>query len=163
MLPGVRPIMRLASAPTATIWPLLVLSATTDGSFSTIPRPRTYTSVFAVPRSTAMSRPRNVSALLIGNGPFRSGLRLFTCRHGPPRGTALVALHGQRRRRLSGFREAVGISSVPACRAPGAQLTRVPLRDRPPARRGGRGPGQRDGADVPGGPAGWSAPGRGVS
>ena len=31
--------------------------ATTDGSESTIPRPRTYTSVFAVPRSTAMSRP----------------------------------------------------------------------------------------------------------
>jgi hypothetical protein len=30
--------------------------------------------VFAVPRSTAMSRPRNVSALLIGNGnlPIRS-------------------------------------------------------------------------------------------
>jgi hypothetical protein len=26
----------------------------------------------AVPRSTAMSRPRNVSALLIGNGTFRS-------------------------------------------------------------------------------------------
>src|SRR5262249_17470906 len=40
----------------------------------TIPLPRTYTSVFAVPRSTAMSRPRNVSALLIGNGhlPIRS-------------------------------------------------------------------------------------------
>src|SRR6266480_7227898 len=65
ILTGVRPIIRLASTPTATIWPLLVLSATTDGSFSTIPRPRTYTRVFAVPRSTAMSRPRNASALLI--------------------------------------------------------------------------------------------------
>src|SRR5436305_11425824 len=31
--------------------------ATTDGSERTIPRPRTYTSVLAVPRSTAMSRP----------------------------------------------------------------------------------------------------------
>jgi hypothetical protein len=30
--------------------------------------------VFAVPRSTAMSRPRNVRALLIRNGAFRSGL-----------------------------------------------------------------------------------------
>src|SRR6266702_303067 len=68
MLPGVRPIMRFASTPTATICPLLVLSATTLGSFKTIPRPRTYTSVLAVPRSTAMSRPRNVITLLIGNG-----------------------------------------------------------------------------------------------
>ena len=41
MLPGVRPIIRLASTPTATIWPVLVLRATTDGSLSTIPRPRT--------------------------------------------------------------------------------------------------------------------------
>src|ERR1700759_4371829 len=59
MLPGVRPIIRLASMPTATIWPLLVLRATTDGSLSTIPRPRTYTRVLAVPRSTPMSRPTN--------------------------------------------------------------------------------------------------------
>ena len=73
MLPGVRPIMRLASTPTATTWPLLVLSATTLGSLSTMPRPRTYTSVLAVPRSTAMSRPRNVNALPIGvREPFRS-------------------------------------------------------------------------------------------
>src|SRR5690348_17504926 len=35
--------------------PLTVSIATTDGSFSTIPRPRTYTSVLAVPRSIAMS------------------------------------------------------------------------------------------------------------
>ena len=68
MLPGVRPIIRLASMPTATICPVLVLSATTEGSLSTMPRPRTYTSVLAVPRSTAMSRPRKASALLMGNG-----------------------------------------------------------------------------------------------
>src|SRR5580698_9161237 len=65
MLPGVRPIIRLASTPTATIAPVFVFSATTEGSLSTMPRPRTYTRVFAVPRSTAMSRPRNASALLI--------------------------------------------------------------------------------------------------
>lgn len=59
MLPGVRPIIFLASAPTARIPPVLVLIATTDGSLSTIPRPLTYTSVLAVPRSTAMSRPMN--------------------------------------------------------------------------------------------------------
>ena len=58
MCAGVRPIIRLASAPTARMAPFAVFTATTDGSFRTIPRPRTYTSVFAVPRSTAMSRPR---------------------------------------------------------------------------------------------------------
>ena len=68
MLPGVRPIIRLASMPTATIWPLFVFNATTEGSLSTIPRPRTYTSVLAVPRSTAMSRPRKPIALLMGDG-----------------------------------------------------------------------------------------------
>ena len=41
MLPGVRPIIRLASMPTATILPVVVLIATTDGSLSTMPRPRT--------------------------------------------------------------------------------------------------------------------------
>ena len=54
---GVRPIMRLASAPTACTLPVSSEIATTDGSKSTIPRPRMKTSVFAVPRSTAMSRP----------------------------------------------------------------------------------------------------------
>src|SRR5262252_1574911 len=61
------------SGPTATIWPVLVLRATTDGSLSTIPRPLTYTRVFAVPRSTAMSRPRKASALLIGNENLPEG------------------------------------------------------------------------------------------
>ena len=69
MLPGVRPIIRFAWTPTATILPVLVLSATTDGSFSAIPRLRTYTRVFAVPRSTAMSRPRNASMLPMRNEP----------------------------------------------------------------------------------------------
>ncbi len=57
MLPGVRPIIRFASTPTAWTWPVLVSIATTDGSERTMPRPRTYTSVLAVPRSTAISRP----------------------------------------------------------------------------------------------------------
>ena len=57
MVAGVRPIMRLASSPTASTSPLRWSMATTDGSDSTIPRPRTNTSVFAVPRSIAMSRP----------------------------------------------------------------------------------------------------------
>src|SRR5437764_6700045 len=57
IVPGVRPSMRLASMPTACTSAVLASIATTDGSDRTIPRPRTYTSVFAVPRSTAMSRP----------------------------------------------------------------------------------------------------------
>src|SRR3954462_5951311 len=57
IVPGVRPSMRLASMPTAWTSSVRESIATTDGSDSTIPRPRTYTSVFAVPRSTAMSRP----------------------------------------------------------------------------------------------------------
>ena len=38
---GVRPIMRLASAPTANGRPSFTLTATTEGSLSTMPRPRT--------------------------------------------------------------------------------------------------------------------------
>src|SRR6266581_2239543 len=49
--------MRFASTPTACTSPVRESIATTDGSDRTIPRPRTYTRVFAVPRSTAMSRP----------------------------------------------------------------------------------------------------------
>src|SRR3954454_23919920 len=53
---GVRPIIRWASAPTAWTSPVRSSIATTDGSDRTIPRPRTWTTVFAVPRSIAMSR-----------------------------------------------------------------------------------------------------------
>src|SRR3989440_4590113 len=56
---GVRPIIRLASAPTACTSPLNSSTATTEGSKTTIPSPRTKTSEFAVPRSTASSRPAN--------------------------------------------------------------------------------------------------------
>ncbi len=54
---GVRPIIRRASAPTACTSPVSSENATTEGSNRTIPRPRMKTSVFAVPRSTARSRP----------------------------------------------------------------------------------------------------------
>ena len=58
MLPGVRPSISLACLPTAST--LLVplperCTATTDGSFETIPLPRTKVSVVAVPRSMARS------------------------------------------------------------------------------------------------------------
>ena len=51
MLPGVRPSIIFASLPTAqrlVVLPFLFMMATTDGSFSTMPRPLTYTSVLAV-------------------------------------------------------------------------------------------------------------------
>src|SRR2546423_13390164 len=60
MLPGVRPSIIRASSPTATMRGRLPLSscaiATTDGSVSTIPLPRTYTMTFAVPRSMPIWR-----------------------------------------------------------------------------------------------------------
>src|SRR5215213_4045295 len=59
MLPGVRPSIRFAADPTATTLSVLVSIATTEGSESTIPCPLTNTSVFAVPRSIAMSRPNS--------------------------------------------------------------------------------------------------------
>src|ERR1700729_920318 len=109
MLPGVRPIIRLASTPTATIWPLFVLRATTEGSFSTIPRPRTYTRVFAVPRSTAMSRPRNASALLIRNRTSQDDSAGCLCSDAatvPPwTGSRPCAVHRPALRRLNEIRE----------------------------------------------------------
>src|SRR3954466_1250717 len=53
---GVRPIILRASSPTACTRPVSSSMATTEGSDTTIPRPRAKTSVFAVPRSIANSR-----------------------------------------------------------------------------------------------------------
>src|SRR5919199_1893695 len=50
MLAGAFPSICRASSPTATIL-LSSVTATTDGSLSTMPRPRTYTRRLAVPRS----------------------------------------------------------------------------------------------------------------
>src|SRR4029077_1269364 len=55
MLPGVRPSMSLASLPTASTRPFTLLMATMEGSLTTIPLPRAYTQVLAVPRSMARS------------------------------------------------------------------------------------------------------------
>src|SRR4029078_6516386 len=55
MLPGVRPSMSLASSPTASMRPFTLLIATIDGSLTTMPFPRAYTQVLAVPRSIARS------------------------------------------------------------------------------------------------------------
>src|SRR3990172_404307 len=55
MLPGVRPSISLASLPTASIRPVTLLMATIEGSLTTMPLPRAYTQVLAVPRSMARS------------------------------------------------------------------------------------------------------------
>ena len=92
---GVRPIIRRASSPTACTLPLSESTATTDGSDSAIPRPRSNTSVLAVPRSIAMSRPlppppkRDIGESLGRVGPSRYStvttvaIPLATC-GGPP-------------------------------------------------------------------------------
>jgi len=54
-LPGVRPSISLASRPTATTAPEVLLMATIEGSLTTTPLLRAKTSVFAVPRSIAKS------------------------------------------------------------------------------------------------------------
>src|ERR1700687_2984754 len=55
MLPGVRPSMSFASLPTASTRPFTLLMATIEGSLTTMPFPRAYTQVLAVPRSMARS------------------------------------------------------------------------------------------------------------
>ena len=79
MFAGVRPTIRLASAPIARTRLVLASIATTDGSLITIPRSRTWTSVLAVPRSIPMSRekrPRRRSSMVRAGpscGSVRSG------------------------------------------------------------------------------------------
>src|SRR6266542_4133544 len=72
MLPGVRPSIIRASSPTATMrgrLPLLSCAiATTDGSVSTIPFPRTYTMTFAVPRSMPIWRANKRRSFQLRNG-----------------------------------------------------------------------------------------------
>src|SRR5262249_43044269 len=108
MLPGVRPSISLASLPTASMRPLTLLIATIDGSLTTMPLPRAYTHVLAVPRSMARSlenkeksdRRFNSSQLLfvvvegsIATGDVDAVLALF-----------LDPIHG----RVSGLQEALG-------------------------------------------------------
>src|SRR2546423_4678221 len=74
MLPGVRPSISLASFPTASTRPLILLIATIDGSLTTMPLPRAYTHVLAVPWSIARSLEnsesiqRRLTRELLGDG-----------------------------------------------------------------------------------------------
>src|SRR5207245_195060 len=62
MLPGVRPSISLASLPTASTSLVFLLSATIEGSLTTMPLPRAYTSVLAVPRSMARSLEKRLKS-----------------------------------------------------------------------------------------------------
>src|SRR5246127_719821 len=55
MLPGVRPSISLASLPTASTSLVFLFIATIEGSLTTMPLPRAYTRVLAVPKSMARS------------------------------------------------------------------------------------------------------------
>ncbi len=52
---GVRPVISFADAPTAIVSWVRLLTTTHEGSLITMPLPRTFTSVFAVPRSIPIS------------------------------------------------------------------------------------------------------------
>ena len=65
MVPGVRPSILFASAPTAQTFLLVLYLATTLGSRKTMHRSLTKTKVFAVPRSMPMSLERNPKRLPI--------------------------------------------------------------------------------------------------
>jgi hypothetical protein len=62
---GVRPSISFASRPTATTWPLALLIATIDGSFTTMPLPCENTSVFEVPRTMARSEENQLNTNLM--------------------------------------------------------------------------------------------------
>ena len=88
MLAGVRPTMRLASAPMASTFFDRASMATTLGSLMTMPRSRTWTSVLAVPRSMPMSRekmPRKASNMMRSGSFAGSWLQRGGAARGPRR------------------------------------------------------------------------------
>ena len=145
---GVRPIIRLASTPTASGRSSFTLTATTDGSSSTMPRPRTYTRVLAVPRSTAISRPSSEKLLSRIRDALLRRCSVGTCR---VRMTTLAFRWTCRCRRTGSSRRAASVlrlresggghkgapgSATPAC-------TSIPWSTGVPVRsRGARPPGQ---------------------
>src|ERR1700689_4374335 len=62
MLPGVRPSISFASFPTASTSPVFLLIATMEGSLTTMPLPRAYTKVLAVPKSIARSLEKTLNS-----------------------------------------------------------------------------------------------------
>src|SRR5439155_8551025 len=104
MFPGVRPSISRASSPTATMRgrgePSSWARATTDGSVRTMPLPRTYTMMLAVPRSMPIclvniwTKSRtSPECARCGRAPWSGGARRFRCR--ADRGTDDVGLRKQ--------------------------------------------------------------------
>src|SRR5438552_1921594 len=62
MLPGVRPSISFASLPTASTSLVFLFIATIEGSLTTMPLPRAYTRVLAVPRSMAKSLEKRLKS-----------------------------------------------------------------------------------------------------
>ena len=142
MLAGVRPTIRLASAPIARTRFVLASIATTDGSLITIPRSRTWTRVLAVPRSIPMSRekrPRRRSSMTAG--------RSFALWSGVGR---VAAAPRSRAVRIARARSAAGkpgqytrgVRTRPCARPTCRQPSRRPRRG-PAGRRRRRGPAAR--------------------
>src|SRR3954453_7457555 len=130
---GLRPSICLASAPTACPSPLETSTATTDGSETTMPRPRTYTSVFAVPRSTAMSRAGLIEARRLIPGlqvRFQSNLaeasKSPSCGNPSVLGTELGRELEQQPDRQADHVGYVAVDPVDQCRA--EPLHRIPAR-----------------------------------
>src|SRR5512143_591171 len=71
MLPGVRPTISRASAPITNGRLVRLSIATQDGSFKTMPLPRTLTNVLAVPRSMPKSRENRPKSALRGLNAIR--------------------------------------------------------------------------------------------
>src|ERR1700730_6576842 len=88
ILPGVRPSISLASLPTASTSPVFLLIATMEGSLTTMPLPRAYTRVFAVPKSIARSLEKTLNNERTPFDDMNAGLFLTTELHC----TATVAL-----------------------------------------------------------------------
>src|ERR1051326_7038842 len=156
MLPGVRPSIFFASAPTATTRRPprdSSCTATTEGSLQTIPSPFTYMRVFAVPRSIARSfekSPRMESRIiarrpaLLPPAPTGRRSKVLAERSARGNGNLSAAAGLQSRRRFVSLARRPGNAPL---FAQVLQLVRHqdPLqRPRPPLRRvgGGRGAGR---------------------
>ena len=74
MFPGVRPSISLAALPTASTLLVILLTATMEGSRTTMPRPSANTRVFAVPRSIARSDEKIEKKERRAKGRFLSGV-----------------------------------------------------------------------------------------
>ena len=113
MLPGVLPSIVFASSPTAKtfFFPPWSTIATTDGSFNTTPLPFKTTSVFAVPRSIAISWLQIF--LTLSNIPIYIPLTfLLSCSIGAVLSRLIIILFNEL---IYAFADATSVSVSAAC------------------------------------------------